>query len=192
MAPQRNYASEYARRIQRGQQRGLSRSQARGHPGTGERHISARVTVPKYDPQLEAGLKAVRGGESIRGAAKSIHVAPERLRQYIAQTGVAENRGRRWRIGDDRRVRDVPLYTGGRLAVVRLPGYDEAYRAGRFMAAVSAFLATNDASLLAPFEGEYVTDVDGTRHVFETRPNVLYRLSLTAPASFEQIYRIVA
>jgi hypothetical protein len=187
----RDYAAEYARRIARGLAAGRSRSQARGHPGLGQGHVSTRARVPAYDRRLEEGLKAVRSGRSLRDAARSIHVAPERLRQYLDQTGVVEKQGGRLRVTDDDRVRDVPLYTAGALTTVRLPNYTEALHAGRFMAATEQFFSENDAAILAPFAGEFVTDVDGHRHPFETRPNVLYRLRLTGAAPFEQVYRIV-
>jgi hypothetical protein len=34
--------------------------------------------------------------------------------------------------------------------------------------------------------------VKGKRHIFETRPNVLYRLSASQTEPFEEVYRIVA
>jgi hypothetical protein len=187
----RDYAAEYARRIARGLAAGRSRGEARGHPGPGQGHISARARVPAYDRRLESGLKAVRSGRSLRESARAIHVAPERLRRYLDQTGVVEKQGGRLRVTDDDRIRDMPLYTAGALKTVRVPNYAEALRAGRYMAATEQFFSENDPGILAPFAGEFVTDVDGHRHPFETRPNVLYRLRLTGAASFEQVYRVV-
>jgi hypothetical protein len=62
---------------------------------------------------------------------------------------------------------------------------------GRFMSAVGHFLETNNRSVLTPFAGQSVADIDGRKHPFETRPNVLYRLSSAGEHTFEQIYRIV-
>lgn len=45
MAKPRDYKAEYARRIQRGIEKGLSRSQAAGHPKAGE--LSARIKLTK-------------------------------------------------------------------------------------------------------------------------------------------------
>lgn len=45
---QRNYAAEYARRVQRAEARGLSRSQAAGHPRTGERRASEALSAPEW------------------------------------------------------------------------------------------------------------------------------------------------
>jgi hypothetical protein len=192
MARSRNYAAEYARRIQKGRTRGLSTRQARGHPGTGESHVSSRAATPRYNPRLEEGLKGLRDGKSLKASARSAHVAPERLRAYIAQTGVVEKEHRRWVVKVDDRLRVVPIFSKGQNIEIRVRGYEPAREAGAYMAAVKQFLATNDRSLLGPFEGQSVLDVTGKRHPFETRPNVLYRLHAAGTEPYEQIYRIVA
>jgi hypothetical protein len=91
----RNYKAEYRRRIERGLAKGLSKSQARGHPGPGERHSSAHSSTPRFDKRLEMGLEEMRRGKSLNAAARSAHVAPERLRTYDAiQTGVVHKERR--------------------------------------------------------------------------------------------------
>jgi hypothetical protein len=70
-------------------------------------------------------------------------------------------------------------------------GFEPASWAMSHRNAVTEFLATADAALLAPFEGVSVTDVQGTKHVLETRPNVLYRMSSAGGEHYEQIYRLV-
>jgi len=192
MARQRDYRAEYQRRIERGLAQGLSRSQARGHPRSGESPVSGRMTVPAYDPRLEAGLKLIRAGTPLTQAAPTIGVSQERLRRYAVQTGVVEKQRGRWTVVQDDRVRVMPIFSAGRSITVTIAGYEQAARAGRYMAAVGAFRDSNDPSYLAPFVGEFVTDVQGKRHVFETRPNTLYRLAIGGDDPFEQIYRIVA
>ena len=59
------------------------------------------------------------------------------------------------------------------------------------MSAVSAFLRTNNPGGLREFEGVSVADISGKTHVFETRPNALYRIASAHDQSFEHIYRIV-
>jgi hypothetical protein len=86
----------------------------------------------------------------------------------------------------------MPIFSAGRSITVTIAGYEQSALAGRYMAAVRAFRNSNDPSYLEPFAGEFVTDVRGNRHVFETRPNTLYRLALGDDDPFEQIYRIVA
>jgi len=92
----RDYKAEYRRRIERGLAKGLSKSQTRGHPRPGERHSSAHISTPRYDRRLEMGLEEMRRGKSLTAAARSVHVAPERLRTYdTIQTGVVHKKGRR-------------------------------------------------------------------------------------------------
>jgi hypothetical protein len=191
MKRQRNFKEEYARRIARGLARGLSRSQARGHPKPKETKASAKKPVSSYDPRLEQGLKSLRQGQSLSSSAKSISVSPKRLRRYVLNTGVVEKRGRRWVVRNDRRRRQIPLYSDGKLITVIVRGYEAAASIGRYMAAVKQFLATNDIEHLAPFVGEAVTDTARKVHLFETRPNVLHRLNAVGSESFEQIYRIM-
>ncbi len=191
MARPRDYRAEYARRIERGLGHGLSRSQARGHPRPGEAPVSRRGATPAYDPRLEAGLKLIRAGTPLTRSAPAIGVSRERLRRYVAQTGVVEKRGGRWTVVHDPRPRRIQLFSRGRELTITVPGYEPAALVGRYLAAVHAFLASNDPTYLDPFVGEAVTDVKGTRHVFETRPNVLYRLKHAGYDPFEQVYRIV-
>jgi len=192
MRAPRNYKAEYARRIARGLAKGQSRSQARGHPKAGEGYASPRTSALGYDPRLEEGLKALRNGESLAQAARSLHVSSERLSHYIRASGVRlEKRKGRWRIGQDVRVRELPIFSRGKEQVIRVRGYAPAVDVGRYMAAVGRFLETNDPGYLAPFEGLSVTDVSGQSHALETRPNVLYRLDQAGGAPFEQVYRIV-
>lgn len=192
MARQRDYRAEYRRRIERGLARGLSRSQARGHPRSGEAPVSRRSSAPAYDPRLEAGIKLIRAGTPLTRAAPAIGVSRERLRRYATQTGVVEKQRGRCTVIRDNRVRVMPIFSAGRSITVTIAGYEQSALAGRYMAAVRAFRDSNDPGYLAPFVGEFVSDIHGKHHLFETRPNVLYRLAIGDDDPFEQIYRIVA
>ena len=187
----RDYKREYARRIQRGAHQGLSRSQSRGHPKAHEPHASVRRAPPAYDRRLEQGLQLLRNQRTLTGAARDIGVSPERLRHYLARTGIVEKRGRRWVVTADHRTRQMLLFSAGETLQV-LVSLDAASLVGRYMAAVGRFLETNDPQPLQPFEGVSVTDVYGVVYPFETRPNVLYQLDATGGETFEQVYRIVA
>ena len=187
----RDYKREYARRIQRGVQQGLSRSQSRGHPKAREPHASPRRAPPAYDRRMEQGLQLVRSKRTLTSAARDIGVSPERLRHYLARTGIVEKQGRRWVVTEDRRTRQMLLFSAGDILQVLL-SWEAASLVGRYMAAVGRFLETNDPTHMQPFAGQSVIDVYGTAHPFETRPNVLYRLDATGGETFEQVYRIVA
>jgi hypothetical protein len=118
-------------------------------------------------------------------------VAPERLRAYLRRTGVVEKQRGRWRVIEDNRPREISFFSDGERVTPVLPGYEAAAKVGRYRSAVGQFLASNDPKDLAPFVGDGVTDVRGHFHPFETRPNVLYRLSAIRGDTFEQVYRIV-
>jgi hypothetical protein len=188
----RDYKAEYARRIARGQMKGLSRSQARGHPRHHEPYPSSLAKVRPWDPQLEEGLKQIREGRPLSTVAHSIGVAPERLRSYVTRTGVARKERNRWTIGPDNRQREMLIYTRGRELIVILPDYRSALLAGRYMAAVGSFLESNDPAALSEFVGQGVSDAGGHFHPFEMRENVLYRLTETQTESFQDVYKILA
>ncbi len=190
---QRDYAAEYARRIARGVSRGLSRTQARGHPRTAEAFASGRRSGPveEYDPRIEEAVRDILRGKPLQQAAREAHVSPERLRRQISRSKFMEKRGGRWRVLQDQVERRLLVYSRGRAEVITVRGSDPASLIGRYMNAVRKFLRTNDASNLAPFRGDSVQDLQGTRYPLETRPNVLYRIDASEPESFEQVYRIV-
>jgi hypothetical protein len=85
---------------------------------------------------------------------------------------------------------EMTTFSGGRRVEVTLSDPFEATKNGEYMAAVGQALDSNKPSYLAPFEGDGVTDADGRLWPFETRINVLYRLS-QGPELFEMVYRIV-
>ncbi len=190
MAHARDHAREYAQRIARGRALGRTRRQSRGHPGAGEPYASG-YEPPVYDRKLEEGLKKVREGRTVPRAAAAIGEPPERLRDYLARTGVGEKRGGRWAVGEDDRIREMSIYSRGKRVSLSLV-FDESRKAGGFMSAVGQALDTNDPEPLVPFEGDGVTDTEGRFHRFETRLNVLYRLDADQDTPYEQLYRIVA
>jgi hypothetical protein len=193
MRKPRDYQAEYARRIERGRNRGLSRSQARGHPKAKEKAASAKKgrTSPQYDQRLEQGLKLMRSGSNLTQSAQVIGVSRERLRRYISKTGIVRRKGNRWVFRKDNRKRELLIYTRGKAVTITVAGYEPAARIGTYMSAVGQFLTTNNLAHLDPFVGESVQDVAGKHYFFETNPNTLYRLAETSVQSFEQIYRIV-
>jgi hypothetical protein len=171
--------------------RGLSRSQARGHPSVGQPHAGRPSPAAAYDPTLEEGVHLMREGSSFSDAATDIHVSRDRLRRYLTRMGVGVRDGRRWTIGPDRRPRVVPMYSRGRIVEVVVPGYEEAAQVGSYMAATGRFQVHNDPLVLAPYVGASVRDIRGRRHPFETDPNTLYRLMAAGPEPFELVYRVV-
>jgi hypothetical protein len=188
----RDYAAEYRRRVDRGLAKGLSRSQARGHPRSAEQPVSAKARVRTINPKLEAGLKALRQKRSLTTAAREAHVAPERLRRYVQDLGFVEKRGGRYAVGTDLRLRHVQFYSNAKLVQTTVRGFDEASLAGSYWDAVHrGFLRTNDLEYLDPYVGKQITDASGRSYLLETRPNQLHRLANAGGESYEQVYRII-
>ena len=191
MKSKRNYVAEYARRIARAVAKGLSRSQARGHPRPTEAIVaSRRLARPLEDDRLQLALKVLRQEKSLTAAALEAKISPERLRRYATEKNIIERRGRRWIVRQELPRRMLLFSNADRVQVV-VGDFTSASRVGRFMSAVSAFLRTNNPAGLREFEGVSVTDISGKSHLFETRPNTLYRLASAHDQSFEHIYRIV-
>lgn len=190
MAKKRDYKAEYKRRIEKGQAKGLSRSEARGH-GKARSGGVPRAEAFKFDRQLEEGLKAMKGGKSLNQSAKSIHVSSDRLRRYIEEAGVAEKKSGRWRIVKDSRQWIVPIFSKGKRLEITV-NFTETQKVGAYTSAVGTFLTTNNLTALEPFDRAFVADVKGKKHLLETRPNVLYKLNAAQSETFEETYRIVA
>jgi hypothetical protein len=191
MKVKRNYVAEYARRIARAVAKGLSRSQARGHPKVAEAVIGARrAAKPVEDDRLQLALKVLRQEKSLIAAAREAKISPERLRRYATEKSIIERRGRRWIVRHEL-PRRMLLFSDGRAVQVVVGDFASASKVGRFMSAVSAFLRTNNPAGLREFEGVSVADISGKTYPFETRPNALYRIASAHDQSFEHIYRIV-
>jgi len=187
----RDYASEYRRRIQRGSAKGLSRSQARGHPKATEALASPkRPARPISDEKLQRALRALRQEKNLAKAARSAGVSTERLRHAAVNKGAITKHGRRWIVRPDL-PRRMPLYSRGREIAIIVGDFDTASLVGRYMSAVGQFLTTNNRALLMPFTGQSATDVKGKAHPFETNPNSIYRLATAGGDVFEQVYRII-
>lgn len=185
----RNFGAEYKRRIARGLARGLSKSQARGHPKPAE-VLKRRSTRPIADDRLQFALQQLRKEKSLSKAAKAAGISPERLRRHAVEHHIITKSGHRWQIRSDL-PRNVLIFSNGRSLPITVGDFESASRAGTYMSAVGHFLNTNDRSALLPFAGQSVNDIGGKTYPFETRPNVLYRLSAAGEHTFEQIYRIV-
>ena len=188
---QRDYAAEYASRIARWLTKGLSRSQARGHPKPGESSLSTRKRqAPLNDERLQRALRVLRQEKNLAAAAKSARIAPERLKHIAASKGAITKDKRRWIVNPDL-PRRMPMYSRGRQIAVTVGDLSSASLIGRYMSAVGFFLKSNDRKILLPFSGQFVTDISGKAFPFETNQNALYRLASAGGETFEQINRIV-
>lgn len=187
----RDYKAEYRRRVERGRERGLSASQARGHPRRGEPLASFADRLPQSTPEIESALRLMRDGAGIGKAARDAGVSEKRLRKFIRIRNLASRKGRVWSIHDPR-PRRVPIVTGYQSRAVIVPGYNEAAKAGRAWDLQSRFVRTNDIALLDPLRGDGLTDLRGQFHPFETDPNALHRFASANDEAFHEIYKIVS
>lgn len=190
MARRRDYRREYQQRIASGLRRGLTAGQARGHPEPNHSLVESRSKVV-VDARLEEAVRTMRSGTPLTRAARDIHVGPDRLRRYLGQFSLVERRGRRWALAEDRRPRQVPLFSNGQEVVITVPGFSEASTVGQYMSAVGQLAARNDVAALQHFEGSAVPDIHGHQFPLETDPERLYPLLLGGPEPFEDVYRIL-
>lgn len=188
MARTRDYKAEYERRIANAAKRGLSRSQARGHARSDEESIRSKSI--RSDDRLEAALKLLRRTGHQRGAAKQAGIAPERFRRFLRENALARREGQEWQITDDR-PRRMTVLTEGESKELTLAGYEEASINGEHLAAVRAFLGSNDIELLLPFAGRSVIDAKGQSHPLETDPNRLHRIAAQGSEIFHEVYSLV-
>lgn len=188
VARTRDYKSEYQRRIANAAKRGLSRSQARGHARAGENSVRAKPV--QSDDRLEDALRLLRQTGNQSRAAREAGVSAERFRRFLRSNSLAQRKGRQWRITDNR-SRRMTVITSGEAVELTLRDFDQSSLNGRHLAAVGAFLRTNDADLLVPFVGQSVLDATGVAHPLETDPNALYRLAAAGSEVFHEIYRLI-
>jgi hypothetical protein len=149
-----------------------------------------KTTLMASDERLETALKYLREGRSQKRAAEIGMVSVKRFRRFLRGNKLAKFKNGRWLI-TDRRVREVALVSGASEKVVKVRGFGPASLAMRHRAAVTAFLDSNDATLLSPFEGQTVTDIAKRKHLLETRPNELYRYANAGSDAEMKIYRLI-
>lgn len=188
MTKSRDFKAEYQRRIASAAKRGLSRSQARGHAKAGEPPVMAKAI--KSDERLEAALKLLRQTGNQSRAAKDAGISAERFRRFLRSNSLAERHGRLWRITDNR-PRRMTVITGGDATELTLRDFEQASLNGGHLAAVGAFLRSNDIDHLSPFVGRWVIDAAGQAHLLETDASALYRLSAAGGEVFHEIYRLI-
>ena len=123
-------------------------------------------------------------------AARSVNIAPERLRRFLRENVKIEGRGRSLKITDNR-PRDMTVISDGKADVLRLCDYDQAALNGQHLSAVREFIRTNDRELLLPFDDLAVIDAKGKAHPLETDPNELHRIAAQGDEVFHEIYRLV-
>ena len=192
MVRKRDYREEYERRIANAAKRGLSRSQARGHPRSGETPIRPKPSN-KPDRTLEDAIRAMRSGETLSAAAKRFHVGRERLAAYARKQAGASRQGRSW-IFNDTRTRRVPVIAAGEPYPVTISakGHGPAELAGQHYAEASEAVENPDLFplFIAKWKGKAIADIHGREYVFSTDPNQIFRAISGEEIDWSRIYHL--
>ena len=197
MRKPRDTKAEYARRKRNGLARGLSLSQARGHPKAGEVRARGGQGSPALDPVLETGLRQLRAGKSLSQVARELHVGRERLSAYAKDQAGATRKGVAWSF-DDQRRRRIRFFANGEHEVRWVKGFEPAALAGHYHNDARALLADLDEldsrlpDFVAKYAGKSIRDTSGREYFLEVDPNEIYRLAHAYPEPYEQIYQLVA
>lgn len=186
---QRDYKAEYQRRIANAEERGLSRSQARGHAKAGEAKL--KPTLSTIDPKLIDALAAFEGDNSVTGAAKAAGVSPERLRRFLQDGGLASKSHGRWSF-TSKPYCEMLVIANGEMTMVKLASFQQASLNGRYLNAAQRFFYSIDPDHLTPFAGAVVIDARGQAHPLETAPNELLRIWHRDADFFPEIYRLIS
>lgn len=142
--------------------------------------------------QLDHARRLFMVTKSIKHGAQNTGISESRLRRLIRNYKLARwDRSKRKWILTDRVTREVGIASNGRAKTIVVRGFSRAQAAKGYTAAVKRFLETNDVAVLAPYEGQTISDVKKHQHPLETRPNVLLRLANTGGDAEMKIYRLL-
>lgn len=162
------------------------RNQARKRAGFLVKRERRRIGNAK----LQRGLATLRLTRDLVAAAKTARTSTAKFKREALRKKLIKKRGKFWIVSRDLQ-RQMLIYSDGKQYTVTLPSQSSARNVGKYMSAVGAFVRSNNIRLLDDFIDRGVTDVAGKRHVYETRPNFLYRLTSSRDEAFEDVYRIV-
>jgi hypothetical protein len=91
-------------------------------------------------------------------------------------------------MNEHKNLRSVFLYSDGKRRTITVQGSEAAKLAAEYWSALSDFLKTNDDAQLAQFTDLQISDYLGTVYTFETRPDVLHRLSKSG-VEFNKVFQ---
>lgn len=173
--PNRDYAAEYKRRMERGKKLGRTKAEARGHGGINKKSKAQVRQEIRTDDPLHRAFELVRRGASMTPTAKKLHVSPERLSRFIRSNANVEIKSGRLRIADDLRQFAMPMFSNGRSRNVKVNS-DARDQISQYLVNVTKFLNSNDISHLEAFKGLKFRTTSGKPYTFETNPNRLYEM----------------
>ncbi|WP_337188668.1 hypothetical protein [Phenylobacterium sp.] len=189
--PRQDHKSAYRRRLERAAARGLSRSQARGHPKVGEAYISPRARAPPFDARLEAAIREIRRGKPLGEAARDLKVGRERLSTYAKAHAGAQRVGGAWTFSD-KRSREVAVITpDGVVAIVT--NFEGAHVACQHWHEAHQAMANHAwrETFERRWRERYVRDLSGKWRLLASDLNDVYAAIHAHDEPFEMIYRII-
>lgn len=186
-----DHKAAYRRRIERATARGLTRSQARGHPKAGEGYVSGRSRAPAFDARLEAAIREIRRGKPLGDAARDLKVGRERLSAYAKAHAGAQRVGGGWTFSD-KRGREVAVITPDGVVAIST-NFEGAHVAGQHWHEAHQAMANHAwrDSFERRWSDRYVRDLRGKWHALASDLNDVYAAVHANDEPFEMIYRIV-
>ena len=183
MAPRdRNWRSEYQRRIAKAEAEGRSRAQGRGHGRVGTRRSGARQVLGLLEREREArsrvheALSIARQypEKSLSWAARRAGTTLDAIARH-SPGAVERQASGRYRVkAADRDVRVMPVISGGVVYPrVAIRGSRQASLVGEHLSAIATYLGTGEGEPLHRLEGKSVTGTlpDGRSYRFELETN---------------------
>jgi hypothetical protein len=188
--PKEDLSPTYRQRMERGEARGRSRAQARGHGGQPRRawQTAALIGNPHYERSLDV-VSRVRQGEALSRAAKAVGIAPDTVVRYAGSALTRGPRGRWMAKPFDRLVRRMRFLDERGSFSVEPANSREASKLADYWNAVDHFLTTGDDRALRRFVRMRLRTRQKTSLRFLTDLDALERLGRAGELSFEDLYQ---
>jgi hypothetical protein len=191
--PKVELSSSYRRRIERGQRRGKTLLESRGHGvrAPARRRGVAGVEKEGYRKTLNL-LHRMRRGASLYAAARAEHTTPDAVLRHAGPAVSRSPRGRYLAAPFDRLVRRMKFIDAQGVRVVEPANSREASKLAAYWSAVDHYLRTGDDGPLQLFRHKKLRVRGNIWLPFVTDPAVLDHLARAGELSFEDLYELAA
>jgi len=138
-----------------------------------------------------SALSRMRGGMSLRAAARDAFTTPETVRRYLPAAVKRAASGRYVATTSDQYVRTLRFLNARGMDVVTVRGSRTASRIAEYWNAVDHFLKTGSTQRLWKFRGQSF-QAGKIKHPFITSPEVLKQFGHQGEVQFEDLYALHA